>query len=335
MGNAPQRDNAIGQLERTLLAKPDNLRAAKRLVELLEAHRPSVLISGRYTDCQRTLESYFRQEGWLDELFTTEILAARYRSWQSLLDAKGVSSSLPVAQLYAGRLHTIKGEDARCGARLTMFKEKGVISRLCHECYKVQILPVDLVGLMQTYFVFRKLKLPNDNARKCMVELREDVAYPYKGYIYCSSEEEVRDCLEQFRQMLGEVGLSRIHCGISHGCSEYGLLYPEFKYSEDGAHRSFERPAGWDRQETVFWAGVEESEPVRVDYNNEGMSLRDVIGLRTWIDYAETIGDISWRMFRDRSPTVRPVQFTQRVAKQAHIRKAQLEELREKHYSAT
>ncbi|MDH5558699.1 MAG: hypothetical protein OEZ03_15220, partial [Alphaproteobacteria bacterium] len=161
LATASQRDNAIGQLEQVLLARPNNLRAAKQLLQLLEAHQPSVLVSGRYTDCQRGLSQAFKKDGWVDELYTPKALVEHYRAWQELLDAREVTQNLPVTQLFTGQLLTIKGEYGNCGARLEMFKQHSVISRLCHDCYKVQILPVDLIGLMQVYFVLRKLDLPN------------------------------------------------------------------------------------------------------------------------------------------------------------------------------
>lgn len=327
---ASQRDNVLSQLEQALAAKPNNLQLAKRLVELLEAHRPGVFVSGRYIDCQRALSGSFQEKGWVDELFEPETLAERYKGWQRLLDAKELTANLPMTQLFTGQLLTINGQGANCGARLEMFKTQHVISQLCHDCYKVQILPVDLVGLMQTYFVLRKLNLPRDNARKCMIELREPVTNPYKGYIYCETEDEVKDCLARFREMLKQLGLSNIYSGISHGCSEYGLEFPEFKYSADGAHHAFERPADWDRQEADFWAGRGEGTPLRTDNNNEGMSLRDVMGLRCWVDYAQMIGDETWRMFRDRPRDIGPPQFAERIGNQAARRNAEMQELRKK-----
>lgn len=327
---ASECDNAIGQLEQALLANPRNQRAAKRLVELLEAHRPGIFLSGRYTDCQRVLSGSFQETNWVDELFEPTMLAERYRGWQELLDGRALVANLPITQLFMGQFHRIKRQYTNCNARLELFKEQGVISRLCHDCYKVQILPVDLVGLMQTYFVLRKLDLPNDNARKCMIELRVPVIYPYKGYIYSETEEEVEDCLARFRELLKELGLSNIFSGISHGCSEYGLEFPEFKYSADGAHRSFERPADWDRREADFWAGRGDLSPLRTDNNHEGMSLRDVMGLRCWIDYAQMIGDESWRVFRDRPRNIGVPQFVERVRKQAARRHAEMQELRQR-----
>ena len=64
-----------------------------------------------------------------------------------------------------------------------------------------------------------------------MVEIREEVPFPYKGYVYCQSEAEAKHCLEMTERALRSSGVSNVIIGLSHGCSEYGLRYPEWKYS--------------------------------------------------------------------------------------------------------
>ena len=68
----------------------------------------------------------------------------------------------------------------------------------------------------------------------------------------------------------------------------------------------------------------------RKDYNHENITIRDVIALRTWIDYAEIIGDDSWRMFRDAPAANKPEPFATRVKMQSQMRKTQMDELRER-----
>jgi hypothetical protein len=257
-------------------------------------------------------------------------MADHYKQWQGILDSMRITSKLPIAQLFTGRFNTIQGQKYYCGLYLSLFEKEGVISKTCHDCFKVQILPLNLIGLMQIFFVLRKLKLPRDNARKCMIEIREDVPYPYKGYIFCESEDEAKDCQEELQQALRALRMSDVYCGISHGCSEYGLKYPDFKYSNDGAHRSFERPELWDQVESEFWAATEKPALAGKDYNREGISIRDVLAFCTWIDYAEIIGDDSYKMFRDKPSTSKLASFAERVKKQSQFRKAQMEELRQR-----
>ena len=234
---------------------------------------------------------------------------------------------IPIAQLFAGRYFTIHGTPSYCFLRLELFDKKGVISRLCHNCFTVQILPLDVVALVQIYFAIRGMDLPWDNYRKCMVELREDVAYPYKGYIFCESVDEAKECLTRLRQTLSTYQISNVYCGISHGCSEYGLKYPKFKFSEDGSHQSFERPVSWDQTEAEFFSEAPIPQSFHKDFNHKGVTLRDVIAFRTWVDYAEIIGDHSCKTFRDTTNGDKPEPFATRIKNQSRQRRAQMADL--------
>lgn len=327
---ASQLDEAVEQLEKLLRNKPNDMHALKKLVMILDFHLPSKRGLGAYSDCQHMFSTKFQEKSWIDDVLNSGNLSEHYKQWQAFLDSILVIPKLPVPQLFSGGLITIDGINAYCGLRLSMFKKEGVISRFCDDCFKVQILPVDLAALMQTYFVLRGLKLPRDNTRKCMLEFREDIPYPYKGYIYCESEDEAKFCLEKLQQALRDSRISNVYCGISHGCSEYGLKYPQFKYSKDGAHRSFERPAFWDRSESEFWSVTDKPAPARKDHNKESISIQEMVGFRTWIDYAEIIGDDSSRKFRNTPSANKPVQFAERARKQSQLRKSQMEELRQR-----
>ena len=162
-----------------------------------------------------------------------------------------------------------------------------------------------------------------------MIEMREAVPFPYKGYIFCESEDEANFCLEEVQKSLQAWQVSNVRCGLSHGCSEYGLKYPKFKYSSDGAHHSFERPTSWDQLESDFYAVTQKPRIERKDYNKQGITIRDMLGFRAWIDYAEIIGDESSRMFRDSPTSDKQEPFATRIRKQSQLRKAQMEELRE------
>lgn len=324
---ASQRDNAVMELENILLINPEDMHAAKRLVTILDWYLPSKRGLGIYTDCQRMLSTKFQENTWIDDVLIPGKTAEHYKQWQALLDSMCVVPAIPITQLYIGRHLTIHDVKAYCNLQISLFEMEGVISRICHDCYKVQILPLDLAALMQVYFVLRGMKLPRDNSRKCMIELREDIPYPYKCYIFCESEDEVKGCLEELQQTLRALQISNVHCRISHGCSEYGLEYPSFKYSNDGAHRSFERPAAWDQSESEFWSVTQKPTLARKDSNHEGISIRDMIVFRTWIDYAEIIGDDSCKRFRDTPSATKPARFVERVRKQSQLRKTQMQEL--------
>ena len=243
--SAAQIDQAIENLERRVLQNPDDGDAARYLLTILNLHTPVRQGLGPYTDCQLLLPCDFYEETSLEEQLNPSQMSDQYRRQQRLLNSMRVNPPVAVTQLFVGKVFTIHGTQTNCELRMKLFNEKSVISKLCHDCFKVQILPLNVVALMQVYLILRRMNLPRGNYRKCMVELREDVAYPYKGYIFCESEDEAKECLEKLRLILDRHSISKAYCGISHGCSEYGLKFPEFKFSKNGSHRSFGSPASW------------------------------------------------------------------------------------------
>jgi len=329
-GNVSRLDKDIEELEKLLLEKPDVTRAVRRLLAILDRYLPDESGLGAYTECQRLLLTKFPENTWLDEVLDPLKASEYYKEWQAIVDLKCAIPPVAIVQLFDGTDFTIRGVHTHCDLRQSLFEKKNVISRGCNDCFKVQVLPADLKALMQVHFIFRRLELPRDNFRKCMIELREDVSNPYKAYIFCESEGETNICLGIFERILRTAEISNVHCGISHGCSEFGLKYPEFKYSKDGAHRSFERPVFWDQVESEFWSETPIPASPRTGRKKLGISIRDILGYRTWIDYAEGIGDDSWRLFRDSPSTNKPRAFVERVQKQSELRNAQMKELQQR-----
>ncbi len=325
-----ERAAEVKKLEQRLIEYPNDRKATRRLVTVLDYFMPSKSGIGAYTDCQQKIAAHYRQDGWSTDLVDLKEMTQHYQEWFACLNAMNVQPQIPVTQLFMGKFITIHDTQGYCDTRLALFKNEGAISRICHECYKVQILPQDMTSLIQTYFIIRGLKLPRDNARKCMVELREGIPYPYKAYIYCESEDEVKFCLKKFQQALQTFGVSGVQSGISHGCSEYGLKYPEFKFSNDGSHHSFERPDSWDQQEEKFFSENQMPQRDRIDNNKQGITIRDIIAFQTWVKYAQIIGDQSCKPFTGNPIVTLPEPFIMRVGRQAQMRNSQMEELRDR-----
>lgn len=326
---SPERlDQFVAILEDKLLQNRNDVQAAAKLVDLLDFHIPQGLTSGRYTECQRKLTEGNGNDFRFDELLVNQLASARYKEWSEFLRAQDIEYLFPIGQLHTGMVHSIDGNKAMCSFRLELFNKVGAISRLCLDCYKVQILPTNVIGLINLYFVLRALKFPRDNARKCMIELREGVPYPYKGYIYCESEEEAEACRNMVLAAFEEYGIADQFCAISHGCSEYSLKFPAFKYSADGAHKKFERPKEWDQLESKHFAQLQRPRHSRNNNNTIGITIKDIVGFQTWRNYAELIGDESSRQFQDNPVGRLPEPWATQVRMQSKMRKEQLDELR-------
>lgn len=328
----PKLNKIVAQIESRLQVEPNNRRLISNFLTVLDFQAPRVSGTSAYSQCQRALIQVQHAQGAHFGNTTRNSFFENYGEWKSILNAPDLNKEVAIAQLFEGKEIQFNEKPADCGNYLNMFNKTGVISNVCFDCYKVQILPDNLISLFHLYFILRDLKLERDNRRKCMIELREAVAYPYKGYIFCQSEGEAHDCMRRLKADLHTNGLSEMYCGISHGCSEYGLKYPEFKFSVDGAHRNFRRPPSWDQLENSF-GGLNLQNQIRtVDRSNSIFTIRDMLGFATWIKYAEIIRDDTHKQFvNDDDPIGNTlVTFGNRVTKQAHLRQIQLKELQER-----
>ncbi|MEM8646074.1 MAG: hypothetical protein AAGF86_06995, partial [Pseudomonadota bacterium] len=304
-----------------MVQDPSNVGAANQLYTVLDYYVPGDTVSGAYTDCQKALaEQVFTRDDVVDWVKGDRIVH-QCKDWLNLLDANGLNAKVPLVQLRRGEVLRIHGVNTLCVDRMKLFKQQGVITKLCNSCYKVQILPTNLRDLIRLYFLFKIVELPRDNSRKCMVELRERVPAPYKGYIFCESDEEARECQMIFERFVSGLGLSPFTCKITHGCSEFGLKYPSFKYSEDGSHHKFERPSDWYLKEAEFFldnprTNVIHREAISTDY----ITLREILLLRNWVNYANLIGDETGLAFGEPLAFDVPEVFAARVEPQSAMR---------------
>lgn len=320
----------VTRAETGIMNRPNDLRPISKLLMLLDFQSPKTNGDGPYSRCQRALESQFRTTN----LSYREIIGGQMielvNGWRKTKGQFEINKNIQINQVFEGGVIKINEKNVNCQSYLNFFKENKKIIGSCFDCYKVQILPDNLIHLIKIYFIMKILKFKRDNARKCMIELRESVSYPYKGYIYCESEEEAISCRAEFISELDKFGLSNVRCGISHGCSEYGLEYPEFKYSADGAHLNFNQPEKWKELEKNLLSPIPTKGAIVFHQNNYEVTLRDIYCFETWIKYAKLIGDSSYRHFEGLPVSNTSDAFVRRVKGQAAAKKTQLLELQDR-----
>lgn len=296
----------------------------------LDCQVPWTSGSGAYSMCQIALSSQFKTTNVTDNHLDTDFLINSINKCREIISQFEINRQVPVTQIFEGLRLKIKEQPVYCGKFMDFFKETQVICGLCYDCYKVQIAPSNLIDLIRLSMILKIIDLDRDNSRKCMIELREEITNPYKGYIYCESESEAMNCLEVLRLNLKRFGLAHITSGISHGCSEYGLKYPEFKFSDDGVHHSQKQPDEWKTIEEDYFSEPFSEKGQVLDFNTHEITLRDVICYETWIKYSEIIGDDTHKLFPAVPADGKLKGFINRAAKQAHTRQAQLVKLQKR-----
>lgn len=236
-----------------------------------------------------------------------------FKNGESIL-AKSMSQNMTLnTQFHRGvGLHTWKNQHpGGCIRHMKVFNKFNAIPKYCFNCYKVYLEPRTVVELFKLMVVFEKLKLPNDNTRKCIVETREEVSGFYKGFIYCRGLDEGKEILKIVQKVVSKDISKKIPATLKKGCSEYGLAYPEYAQIGKGK-ATMEYKKEWQEYENLVDQDlVINTRPTASDtHNRPGYSEQDAQIMLAWLKYAAMIGDLSYLKISDR--TLQPFQNMKR-----------------------
>jgi len=232
-----------------------------------------------------------------------------FQNFQAVLESEWDETSVSDTQLLRGvtvRKWKNANSKINCQGYKLIFQEYNIIPNYCFECYKVSIEPRTVVELIKLMLILDGLTLPNDNTRKCIIELRPSIKSPYKGFIYCKELEESKDILNAMREIVsGEISPD-IPVTLKRGCSEYAIVYPDYaKFNQDGSP-AMRYKTEWNKyeklaEETNLYSHID---LVKMDsynpFDGPGFESYDAAVMLNWIKYAATIGDNSYRVITDR-----------------------------------
>ncbi len=201
------------------------------------------------------------------------------------------------------QLYRKNSQNLNCKRHFNLFNKFNVISKYCFSCYKVQVILNSVIDLIRLYFIFDNINLENNNIRKCMVELRDNIKGNYKGYVYCSGLDETKKILKKLNLILNKNDFENFEITIKHGCSEYYKTYPKFKNINFNGNQEFQYNEEWKEKEIL----IDKLEPTRSQTDKKvlidtirGLNLSDVLIIKNWINYACLIGDSSYKKIYDK-----------------------------------
>ena len=166
-----------------------------------------------------------------------------------------------------------------------------IIPKFCFSCIKVTIDLDAVIDLIKLFLIFENVKLPNDNTRKCMIDLRSTSKTNYKGFIYCRSIEEAKEVKAILDKIIKNNISENLDFKIKRGCSEFNLKYPGFDNINENI---FDYNPDWKKYE-------ESNDRKFPKYNlkkkkqktNNGLSLNDIMIMKNWLIFAYCIKDES------------------------------------------
>lgn len=156
--------------------------------------------------------------------------------------------------------------------------------------------------LFKLLVIFEKLTLPNDNARKCMVEGRDDCSGAYKGFIYCRSMGEAKEVRKMVRRAISDELSPNVPIALKRGCSEFSHTYPEYSHMTRGCGIMKYRK-DWKAREDLFDKQVSNADIAGASYavapdatsaDTPTYPPREIFAMWHWLRYAATIGDLSY-----------------------------------------
>ncbi len=180
-----------------------------------------------------------------------------------------------------------------CERHFKVFNEFGVVPKHCFGCFKVQIETSSVLDLIKLYLIFDRVDPSEGKTRKCMIEMRPEFSGLYKGFVYCSEFEEATTLARSVHRVL--VGAMGVGDGISvtvkRGCSEYGLMFPEYKTLPDNDQLCMDYPSQWAQIEAEYDGRWPNRLLAKRGPTKNGFTLSDVLTINNWISFAKGAGD--------------------------------------------
>ena len=104
------------------------------------------------------------------KIIPNQKIAHLFKEFLSVLKKHDLNIQTDLSQIYRNN-----SMDLNCKRHKTIFNKFNIIPKFCFSCYKVQIEPRTILELIKLMVIFDRIKLDENNIRKCMIELRPDV----------------------------------------------------------------------------------------------------------------------------------------------------------------
>jgi len=280
-------EEAMSNITKAIELNPNLPETQENLVELLTIYTPQEEASHPIVKVNQEIKKIYLNEKTSGIISDDKIIQLFDKS-TSIIKRCDLKIETDLSQVY--RSNSI---NLNCNRHMKVFNKFNIIPKFCFGCYKVLVEPRSILELIKLFVVFDKIKLVENNIRKCMIEMRTKISGFYKGYIFCSSVEEayqIADYLEIFvKENIG----SGLHAAVKRGCSEYPISFPDYKVINKSGGQLMNYNEDWKSIEKDYDSLNSKKSSKIITPHLPGLNLQDVLIIRNWIDYAKGIGDPS------------------------------------------
>ena len=206
-----------------------------------------------------------------------------------------VKKNLKNLNFIDSQIHRRNGYNLNCDRHKKAFHNHNIIPKYCFTCFKVQIELNAVSELVKLFFIFDQLVLPNNNIRKCFVELRQKIKGSYKALIYCSSMDDAYEVSKIVNSYLVKILNNKFKLDIKRGCTEFDIAYPGYKDAKNLDKVKYKDD--WKQLEVMIDQEIQNGSKKGKKFFSKslnGVGLGDVLIINNWLDYAKIIGDESY-----------------------------------------
>ena len=285
-------EEGIQSLQASVKIAPRDIRFSDRFINILDCYMPNIETNCPYIKAQKSLQQISTEDK--STLVTAdETVRQLYQQCQSILTLHKLDINTGESQIFRGAFNL-----NNCHRHKIVFNTFNIIPEYCFSCYKVTIEPRTVMELFKLLFVFDKLKLPNNNHRKCIIEVRPEVSGKYKGFIYCRSLDEGKEILNIVQSILDETIDKGIPIFIKRGCTEFPVAYPAYGQITDNKIQQMTYNEDWRKHEAFadknLLTHADNDNPFNLTCDHPGFTLRDALVMRDWLIFAKKRGDSTY-----------------------------------------
>jgi len=284
-------DEAFQSLKTAVEYDPGRSDVIDSLIDLLNNFMPNTEADCPYVIAQKSLQQVNKAYS-STSVIADETIRQIYQRCHSILSLHRLSIETSTSQLFRGEVF-----DINCPRHMKVFETFRIIPRYCFDCYKVFFEPRTVMELFKLLLLFDKIKLPNNNTRKCHVEKRPGISGTYKGFIYCKSLDEGKKILNIVQPIVGKTISEEMPISLKRGCSEFQVAYPSYGLIDDDKTQQMICSEEWLAQEVYADKNLvinENENPNNFTHNHSGFTLLDALVMRKWLAYAAKIEDESY-----------------------------------------
>ena len=279
-------EEAANSFTRAIVLNPNLSKSHLNLVKLLTIYDPKKKISNEIVKINQEIKNNYLKNGISEVKNDDKIIKLIHKS-SSII--KRFKIELVTERVQVFRNNSV---DLNCDRHKAIFNKFNIIPKFCFGCYKIQIEPKSIIDLIKLLVIFDKIKLDNNNIRKCIVEMRPNISGFYKGLIYCSGLEEANQVSNFLKRVVNENISSELFVTIKRGCSEYPISYPDYKKINNFGEQPMNYNEDWKSIEEKYDA-LNSIKSNMIIPTVSGLNLHDILIIQNWIDYAKAIGDSS------------------------------------------